>query len=170
MIKCKPLLEQDQLEQVSQDHVVRFCKSSLMEATQSLWATEQTGNDQRPDVSTDNFDTFHLYGKLLKYNLNKCTWYSLTDSGSDETGHKFVWTKNDPCLTHLHNSEKKTVKKIAGCYMGLTHCNPMGTLPVQDRSIHSSSQCCANLVERGPRVSEPVTTINPEKGWRFFIL
>lgn len=47
--------------------------------------------------------------------------------------------------------------------MGLTHCGPMGALPVQDRSSHSSSQCCANTVEGGPRVSEPVATINPEK-------
>lgn len=149
---------------------VKFCKSPLMEALQNLWAAEQTGNDQRPNVSTDPFDTFQLYGKLLRYNMNKCTWYSLIDSGSPETGYKIMWTKAGPSLTQLHISGKKTVKETVGYYMGLTHSGPMGTLSVQDRSRHSSSQCCPNTVEGGPRVSEPVTTINPEKQWRFFIL
>lgn len=147
----------------------QICKSPLMEAPQPLWATEWTGNDPIPDVSTDHFDTFHLYGKLLKYNLKKSTWYSVIGWFWWDW-YKIMWTKADPYLTQLHNSGKKTVKETVGCYMGLTHCGPMGTLPVQDSSSHYSSQCCANLVEGGPRVSEPVTTINPEKQWRFFIL
>lgn len=95
-----------------------------MDASEPLWATEWTGNDRRPDVSTDNFDIFHLYGKLLKYNLNKCTWYSHIDSSSGETGYKIMWTKDDLYLTQLHNFGKKAVKQTVGCYMGLTHVVP----------------------------------------------